>query len=57
MPGQVVDKVLSNEELWGARLDKLPGFSDAVKHKLMDMVERGVMETVVRMVNEEVKEI
>ncbi|HLO81389.1 MAG TPA: tagaturonate reductase [Chitinophagaceae bacterium] len=50
-PEQVVDRVLSNDELWGARLDKLPGFSDAVKDKLIDMGQYGVLETVIKLVN------
>jgi tagaturonate reductase len=49
-PDQVVDKVLSNKDLWEAELDKLPGFTDAVKQQLRSMMQRGALETVAELV-------
>ncbi|HEX5667444.1 MAG TPA: tagaturonate reductase, partial [Chitinophagaceae bacterium] len=49
-PDQVVDKVLSNKDLWEAELDKLPGFAGAVKQQLRSMMQRGALETVAELV-------
>lgn len=42
----VVDTVLSNQELWGTSLAALPGFAAAVKTQLKAITENGALHTV-----------
>ena len=42
----IVEKVLSNEELWDNDLSTLPGFLQAVKQQLTSMINNGVLQTV-----------
>lgn len=44
-PADVVKKVLSNNDLWGADLCELPGFAFAVQFYMKSIMERGVLET------------
>jgi tagaturonate reductase len=40
-----IGEILSNTDLWGDRLDLLPGFSNAVEEKLKQMLDIGVEKT------------
>lgn len=42
----VVDTVLKDIDLWGIDLSSLPGFSDAVKQNLIQLMQQGVMLTI-----------
>lgn len=41
LPGDLVQKVLSDNELWGCDLTKLPGFSEKVSQFVSDILEKG----------------
>lgn len=43
---ELVDKVLSRQELWNADLSELPGFANAVKHHLEMIESSGVKESI-----------
>jgi tagaturonate reductase len=45
-PGQLVEKVMQNEELWGTDLTILPGFLHAVREQLQDLLTIGVLQTI-----------
>lgn len=45
-PAAVIATVLSNESLWETNLSNLPGFQQAVKEQLQEMMKHGVLQVV-----------
>jgi len=44
--GEDDDEVLADSALWGADLNALPGFAQAVKNNLASLIETGVIKTI-----------
>ena len=47
-PSEVVEKALSNTDLWGEDLSQLPGFVASVSSHLQNIQQNGVMESIKR---------
>lgn len=45
-PAQLVDEVLADTSLWGADLNSIPGFAQAVKDNMASLLEAGVAKTI-----------
>lgn len=50
--GQLVEKVLQDETLWGMDLSELKGFSEAVASKLEMLIEEGASKTIRKMLTD-----
>jgi tagaturonate reductase len=44
--GEVVKKIMQQDELWDTDLTRLPGFLQAVQEQLQDMMRNGVLQTI-----------
>jgi len=45
-PAQLADEVLADTSLWGADLNAIPGFAQAVKENMAALLETGVSKTI-----------
>lgn len=48
-PDKLVEKVLQDEELWGADLTSLPGFLHTVREQLQELISNGVLPTIAQL--------